>query len=125
MKKGILHIQLMNRPVAREGQGQHGANGGWLDNRTESLRKINPGTLSEPSKHPSRFVALQRTVGIELVLEYPFASNNISPSRTWYEIPRIVGQERIKFLLHSPAPIWISKSAPVGAGHWGQWGGLK
>ena len=107
----------MNRLMTRESQGQQCTDGGWFEDRTESLRKINPRSLSEPAKHPSCSVELQRTVGMKLVLKDPLASNNIGSSRTWYKIPCVIGQQRVELLLHGPAPIGISESAPVSARH--------
>lgn len=59
MKEGILHVKLMDRPLTREGQRKHCADGSGLHNWVESLGEVNPRALCKSSKDPTRFVALQ------------------------------------------------------------------
>ena len=59
MEKGIFDIQLMNRPRLRNCDAQNSADGGWLDNRTEDLIKINTRTLRITTNNPTSLVASQ------------------------------------------------------------------
>jgi hypothetical protein len=34
MEEGVLDVELVNRPLAGQGKGQHHAHRGWLDNKT-------------------------------------------------------------------------------------------
>jgi hypothetical protein len=52
----ILDIKLMNRPGARDGQGEHGADDGRLDHRAEGLIVVNAGSLCEAAKNPASLV---------------------------------------------------------------------
>ena len=53
-----------------------------LDDGGEGLMKINPRSLREAAEHPSCFAPFKRTVGVELVLEDPFACDDISTPLT-------------------------------------------
>jgi hypothetical protein len=48
-----------------------------LHNGAESLIIIDAGMLREPAKNQANLVPLECPIGLELVLEYPFAGDNI------------------------------------------------
>jgi hypothetical protein len=73
MKKGVLNIELMNGPRARDGDTEDDADHGWLDDGTESLIKVYPRLLREAADHPSSLVAGKAAVRVKLVLEDPFS----------------------------------------------------
>ena len=77
MKKGVLHIKLMDRLVLRMSQSEDGANSGWLDNRAEGFVVINIGALCKPAKYPSSLVSVQGAISMELMFENPFAGDHI------------------------------------------------
>ena len=81
MEEGILNVQLVNGPPARERQGQNCANGRWLDHKTKSLIEVHTWALSEPAKNPASLVPLQRTISLELVLVDPLAGDQIGARR--------------------------------------------
>ena len=60
MEEGILDIELMDRPVPREGEDD--ANGGELDDRAEGLVVVHSGTLGESPKDPMGLVAVEGAV---------------------------------------------------------------
>jgi len=113
MKKSILHIKLMHWPMARDRKRQNCSDSSRLHNGTESLIIVDAGTLSESSKNPTCFVALKRTISLELVFEHPFACNHVGSRWTVNEIPSVVGK-KCRELLHSRAPIGIGKCDAVG-----------
>lgn len=78
MQKGILDMKLVNGPVLRDCQAQNGADSGWLDNRTEGLIKIDPGSLSKTTEDPACLVPVQAAVRLELVSKDPFAGDHIA-----------------------------------------------
>lgn len=45
VKKDILHIQLMDRPMSRYRNTENSAYSGWFDNRAKYLVTINSGLL--------------------------------------------------------------------------------
>jgi hypothetical protein len=90
MKKCVLHIKLMDRPVPGMSQREDGANRGWLDNGAESFSIINTGTLGETAKNPSSLVSVQRAISMKFVFENPFTGDHICLGRTRDEIPSVV-----------------------------------
>jgi hypothetical protein len=58
MKKSVLHTQLVNWPVARMSKGEHGANSGMLDDKTENFIVVNAGPLCEAMKKPTNLVSV-------------------------------------------------------------------
>jgi hypothetical protein len=92
MREHILDIQLMNRPLTRKTQTEHSADGGKLNDRAESLGKVNLRALSESSEDPTSLIAVKGAIWIEFVLENPFIGDDIgtkvtrdeSPGRAWY-----------------------------------------
>ena len=78
VKKSILHIKLVNRPLTREGQREHCPHSSWLHNQAESLTEIYARTLGETPKNPTSLVPLKRPVSGELVLEDSLARHHVS-----------------------------------------------
>jgi hypothetical protein len=72
MKKGILDVELVNRPRPRESDAEDDADRGWLDDGAEGLVEINPRLLREAADDPSSLVASKAAVGVKLVLVDPF-----------------------------------------------------
>jgi len=87
MEEGVLHVELMHWPVTSSSKVQHGANGCWLDNRREGLVEVEAGALREVTDNPTRFATLQGAIGMEFVLENPFASDHMSTGWTRYKFP--------------------------------------
>jgi len=104
----------MNRPVPSECQRENSTDGGRLDHWTEGLCKVHTRTLSEAPKYPARFVALQSSVSIELVLENPLASDEVGSRGVRHKIPGVVLQQGIMFFHHSSSPIGIGRSTTIG-----------
>jgi hypothetical protein len=67
MEEGILDIELMDRPVAREGEGEDGANSGELDDGAEGLVVVHSGALFEAPKDPTGLVAVEGAIRGQLV----------------------------------------------------------
>ena len=59
MKEGVLNVELVGRPVARDGDAEHRAHCGRFDNRAECLVEVNTGALSETPEDPASLVAIQ------------------------------------------------------------------
>jgi hypothetical protein len=62
MKEGVLDVELMDRAVPGEGEGEDGANGGELDDGAKSLVVVHTRALGEAPKDPTGLVAVKGTV---------------------------------------------------------------
>jgi hypothetical protein len=71
MKKGILDVELVNRPGTQYRDAEDGADHGWLDHGTECLIKVNSMLLREPTDDPASLVTCKAAIRSELVLEDP------------------------------------------------------
>lgn len=81
MEEGILHIQLVNWPIAGDRQAEDGADCGRLDDGAEDLVEVDAGALGEAAKDPASLVPIQTAVGLELVAEDPLAGDDIGSMR--------------------------------------------
>jgi hypothetical protein len=82
VEEHIFHVQLVGVPIARRGEMKNGANGRRLDDRGECLAEVDPRPLLEATNDPASLASLEGTVGLELVLEHPFAGDDIRARRT-------------------------------------------
>jgi hypothetical protein len=62
VEEGILNVELMDRPVLREGQGEDGSHGGKLDNGAEGLVVVHTRALGEAPKDPTGLVAVEGAI---------------------------------------------------------------
>jgi hypothetical protein len=67
VEEGILDIELMDRPVSGEGEGEDGANSVKLDDRAEGLVVVHSGALGEAPKDPTGLVAVEGAVRGKIV----------------------------------------------------------
>jgi hypothetical protein len=68
VKKGVLHVQLVNRLGAGRGDAEHRPYGGQFDNRAEGLVVVDALALGEASNNPVSLMAREGPIGMELVL---------------------------------------------------------
>jgi hypothetical protein len=59
MEEDILDIELMDRPVPREGEGEDDTNDDKLNDEAEGLVVVHFGPLSEAPKDPTGLVAVE------------------------------------------------------------------
>jgi hypothetical protein len=105
MQEHILHIDLVNRAGAGDGQGEHGADRGQLDHRVEDLIVVDVESLGEVAKNLVSLVPVQGAVGIELVIENPLAGDDIGTNRTRDKILGVVGDQGSKLFFHGTTPV--------------------
>jgi hypothetical protein len=77
MEEGILDIELMDRLVPREGEGEDDPNGGELEDGVEGPFVVHSGALGETSKNPTCLVAMEQAIRGQLVAEDPLIVNHI------------------------------------------------
>jgi hypothetical protein len=114
IEEGILHIELLNRPVMGDSSDEHRAHGGLFHNRTESLVVVDSGALSETPKDPASLVAIEGPVSAELVREDPFAGDDVGALRSWNKISGPITHQGPVLILHSHAPIGIDEGSVDG-----------
>ena len=90
MQESIRHIELVDRPSARNSKLENNANHARFNNRGEGVGEVHAGALAKAAHHPARLIALERTVGASLVAEYPLASDGIGTGRPRNKLPRTV-----------------------------------
>jgi hypothetical protein len=78
LEKGVLDVELVNRPTSRDCKGQHSTNNSRLDDRAEDLTKVNTRALRVSTNNPVSLVALEEAIGVVLDLEHPLVGDNIS-----------------------------------------------
>lgn len=76
--------------------------------------------MSETSKNPPCFVALESFIIMKLVLEDPLAEDDVGARRARNEVSDVVVHERRVFDFHILASIWISESTMECCRHWRQ-----
>lgn len=87
MKKSVLHIELVDRPLARSGNAEDNANGGRFDNQTEHLALIDPKLLRETANNPSCLVTSECTKRMKFMLKDPLACDHIGTSGARNQLP--------------------------------------
>jgi hypothetical protein len=101
----------------RDGKGKHHADGGQLDYRAECLIVVDVGPLGEVVKDPTSLIPFQGVVGVELVLEDPFADDDVGANKMRDKIASVVGDQSITFFFHGMVLGWVSKGNADEGGH--------
>ena len=117
MEKGILHIQLVNRPRARESKRENGAHSSRLHHWTEGLIIVHTRPLGATSENLASLLALQRTIRPTLMRPDPLASDHIATRRARHEVPRLVGKKSPVLLFHRATPVRIRQDLTDGRGN--------
>src|SRR6185436_12507202 len=107
MKEGILRIQLVHRPRARERKREDRAHSSRLHHWTEDLIIVHTRPLGKPPENPASLVALQCAVSPTLMRPDPLANHHIATRRTRHEVPRLVGEKSRVLLFHRATPMRI------------------
>ena len=95
VKKGILHVQLVDRPLTRSSDAEDDPNRGRLDDGAERLVVVDAVSLGEAADNPMSPMTSQRDVGVELVLEDPLAGDDVGARRPGDEAPRVVDESLV------------------------------
>lgn len=116
VQEGVLHVQLVNGSARRYGKAEDDPDRRWLHHWTEGLTKVDARPLGEASKHPSRLVSCESTVGMQLVAEDPLPGHRMNTCRASNKRPRIVLQQSTILITHSGVPVGIFESLFVVGG---------
>jgi hypothetical protein len=77
VEKSVLHVELLNRSVTGNSNGEHRAHGGRFHNRAERLIVVHIRALSETPEDPTSLVSIQGAVGAKLVGEKSLAGDDV------------------------------------------------
>jgi hypothetical protein len=58
VEEGVVHVELVDRPVPGQSESQYSPDGGRLDHRTEGLVVVDLGTLGKAPEHIAGLVPL-------------------------------------------------------------------
>jgi hypothetical protein len=82
MEKGVLDVQLVDRPRPRDKTMQ----------TVVDLIIANARTLSEPPKDPLSLVSVKGVVNVPLVSEHPLANHNVATAGVHNQVPGVIGE---------------------------------
>jgi hypothetical protein len=113
VKKGVLHVQMVNGPSAGRGDAKYRPNGGRFDNRAEGLVVVNAFALGEAANNPASLVASEGPIGMKLVLEDPLPRHNIGSRGARNELPGVVVDEGLVLIHHRSTPVGVGQRTTV------------
>jgi hypothetical protein len=108
IEEGVGDVHLVHWPSSGGHEVQNSPDRARFDNRSERIREVDAGALTKASDHPARLVALECTIGAQLVLEYLLASDDVGARRARNELPSLVSLQSVKIFLHSRTPLRIA-----------------
>ncbi|KAM0009711.1 hypothetical protein Hdeb2414_s0086g00784421 [Helianthus debilis subsp. tardiflorus] len=104
MKKGIVDVNLPNRPPTRESNRKNNPNSGRFDHWTKCLSIVNTLSLVKTLCYKPCLVATHRTIRISFNPVDPLATNNVGTSGSRNQTPRLVGIQGIHLNTHRIPP---------------------
>jgi len=110
VKEGVLHIQLVDRPLSRGRDAEDDLNGSRLEDGAEGLVVVDAMALGEAVDDSASLVASQGAIGVELMPEDPLAGDHVGVGRMGNEAPGVVVDERLVLVSHSRAPLGVCKT---------------
>lgn len=81
--------------------------GRWLDHEAEGLIVVHAMFLTEPADDPPSFMAGKGAVGVELVLEDPFARHDVGAKGMRNQHPSVIVDEGSVLLCHGCTPVGV------------------
>jgi len=113
VKKGVLHVELVDGPGTRSGDAENSPDGCRFDHRAECLVVVYAVLLGEAADDPARLVPSKSTVGMVLMLEDPLPGDDVGTRRSGNETPGAVVNQGLKLISHGSSPIRIGEPATV------------
>lgn len=71
--------------------------------------EVDPWALREPTDDPPSLAPFQRAIRVQLVLEDPFAGDDVGVRQSRDECLGAIGLQRVEFLLHRREPRRITE----------------
>jgi hypothetical protein len=107
VKKGVFNVELMDRPPGGDGEGENDADGTGFNYGGKGFVVVDAMFLGKTSDDPTRFVARERAIGVELMLINPLTRDDISAGRSGNKLPCGVLDKGVEFRAHGLAPVRI------------------
>jgi hypothetical protein len=89
-------------------------------NWAEGLVVVDSGALSETLKDPIGLVEIKGPISMEIVCEDPLAGDNVGALRSGNQLPGLIADQGLVFVLHSHTPMGIGKRSTSGGGDRGR-----
>uniref|UniRef100_A0A0A9A781 Uncharacterized protein n=1 Tax=Arundo donax TaxID=35708 RepID=A0A0A9A781_ARUDO len=118
VKKGVLHVQLSNRPGTGSGDAQNSSNSRWFDHRAEGLVIVDAVLLGEAADHPARLMASKSTIGVVLMLEDPLSGNDVGASGPRDKAPGAIVDQCLVLVSHGRPPVGVRQPTAVIRRNW-------
>jgi hypothetical protein len=115
VKKGILYVQLVNRPGAGRGDAEYRPYGGRFDDRAEGLVVVDALALGEASDNPASLAASEGPIGMLLVPEDPLPRHDVGAGGGGggNELPGVIVGEGLVLIHHRGTPVGVGQRAAV------------
>jgi phage-related protein len=107
MEESIFDIELVNRPLRRDGYTENCANGAGLNNRRESFIVVNAMLLRKTATNPPSFIARKTTVRVEFLTKNPLTRNDVCTGRSRNKLPGVILKKGRKLISHGSSPIGV------------------
>jgi hypothetical protein len=114
MKEHVLDVELPYLPVAGERDGEDDPDDGRFNNRAEGLVEVDAVFLRETAQDPTGFIAVKRTIRLELVPKNPFAGDDVGVGGREHKISRVVGEKTAILISHGRELVRVFESTSNG-----------
>jgi hypothetical protein len=104
MQECIIHIQLVQRPVAGESNTENYSYSGRFNDRAKCLSIIKAVFMIISLSYKPCFVAFNAAISFSFNFKQQFTSNCMSIGGKWYQILGRVECKDSKFISHSVTP---------------------
>jgi hypothetical protein len=118
MKKSVLHIKLMYRPIPGVSQSENRADSCRFDNGAEGFIIVDTWPLCKASKNLTSLVSVQGTISMKFVFENPFSSDHVCLGRARNKVPSVILNKSGMFFFHSATPMRISEGVTTRPRDW-------
>lgn len=116
VQEGIVHIHLMQGPIADSSNSKETTNSDELSNRGKGFGVIDALTLGVALGNQAGFVSFNGTIRLVFNLENSLTADRTMTSRQGSERPGVVLLQSCDFRIHSGNPLRVMSCLLIGAG---------
>uniref|UniRef100_J3N9D8 Uncharacterized protein n=1 Tax=Oryza brachyantha TaxID=4533 RepID=J3N9D8_ORYBR len=100
VEESILDVELVDGPVAGDGEAEDDSDDCRLDDGTKSLVVVDAELLQVSANHPTHLEPSKGAICMKLEFENPFASDDINLRETRNQGPCVVVNQHLVFVMH-------------------------